>query len=230
MPLFAADLERLHGAELARPPLSEAKSPYLLYKMLQERRPRIDTTKQAVKTWFGQYRRSADVAGERVHSTEELERVYGDCIRDRQLAHAHPTAFLLCKALRNFEPPVLVSDAIAGRWLRDHGGINIQSQVDNAAHLELRWGARIREHLAGAGIEPAELAKWMRATLAVSVPTRVCQHWLTRDWASSGVLLVSDAVESALGDKLRLDEYKQSFVDEAVLYHHQYLEKLVISG
>ena len=62
------------------------------------------------------------------------------------------------------------------------------------------------------------------------MPTRVCQHWLTRDWASSGVLLVSDAVESALGDKLRLDEYKQSFVDEAVLYHHQYLEQLVISG
>ena len=217
MPLFAADLERLHGAELARPPLSEAKSPYLLYKMLQERRPRIDTTMQAVKTWFGKYRRSADVAGERVHSTEELERVYGDCIRDRQLAHAHPTAFLLCKALRNFEPPVLVSDAIAGRWLRDHGGINIQSQVDNAAHLELRWGARIREHLAGAGIEPAELAKWMRATLAVSVPTRVCQAWLNRapPWPSSGALLVPDAVESVLGDKLRLDEYKQSFVDEA---------------
>ena len=45
-----------------------------------------------------------------------------------------------------------------------------------------------------------------------------------------GVLLVSDAVESALGEKMRLDEYKQSFVDEAVLYHHQYSEKLVISG
>ena len=31
----------------------------------------------------------------------------------------------------------------------------------------------------------------MRATLAVSVQSRVCQHWLTRDWASSGALLVS---------------------------------------
>ena len=215
MPLCAADLERLHGAELARPPLSEAKSPYLLYKMLQERRPRIDTTEQAVKTWFGKYRRSADVAGERVHSTEELERVYGDCIRDRQLAHAHPTAFLLCKALRNFEPPVLVSDAIAGRWLRDHGGINIQSQVDNAAHLELRWGARIREHLAGAAIAPGDLSNWLLTTAAVSVPTRVSQHWLTRDWASSGELLVPQAVEQELGVKLRLDEYKQSFADEA---------------
>ena len=54
-----------HGAELARPPLSEAKSPYLLYKLLQEPRPRIDTSKQAVKTWFAQYRRFPDEAGER---------------------------------------------------------------------------------------------------------------------------------------------------------------------
>ena len=55
----------------------------------------------------------------------------------------------------------------------------------------------------------------MRATLAVSVPTRVCQHWLTRHWASSGALLVPYAVEQELGDKLRLDEYKSSFVDKA---------------
>ena len=50
MPLFAADLERVHGAELGRPPLSEVQSAYLLYKALQDRR--IDTTKQAVKTWW----------------------------------------------------------------------------------------------------------------------------------------------------------------------------------
>ena len=79
MPLFAADLERLHGAELARPPLSEVRSAYLLYKALQERR--IDTTKQAVKTWWGQYRRSPDESGERVGSVESLESLYGDSIR-----------------------------------------------------------------------------------------------------------------------------------------------------
>ena len=161
-------------------------------------------------------------------STEDVEPRWFD--RIRHIGQGHLTAFLFCHTVRILEPPLLVSEAIFGRWLRDHGGINVWSKVNNAAHLERDWNARIREHLAGAGIEPAELAKWMRATLAVSVPTRVCQHWLTRDWASSGVLLVSDAVESALGDKLRLDEYKQSFVDEAVLCHHQYLEKLGISG
>ena len=71
MPLYAEDLERLHGSELARPPLSEAKSPYLLYKALQDRRPAIDTTKQTVKTEIAKYRRAPDEAGERVVSAEE---------------------------------------------------------------------------------------------------------------------------------------------------------------
>ena len=82
MPLFAADLQRLHGAELARPPLSEARSPYLLHKALEERQPRIDTTRQAVKTWWNQYRRSPDGCGERVDSVESLESQYGDSIRE----------------------------------------------------------------------------------------------------------------------------------------------------
>ncbi|MDA8609470.1 hypothetical protein N9L19_00985 [bacterium] len=43
----------------------------------------------------------------------------------------------------------------------------------------------------------------------------MCQAWLTRDWASSGRLLVCDAVEKELGDRLRLGEYKHSFVDDA---------------
>ena len=47
------------------------------------------------------------------------------------------------------------------------------------------------------------------------MPARVCQAWLTRDWASSGKLLVCDAVEKEVGDRLRLAEYKHSFVDDA---------------
>ena len=94
-------------------------------------------------------------------------------------------------------------------------GITVRSKIDNAAHLELDWGARIREHLAGTAIAPGDLSNWLLTSAAVSVPTRVCQHWLTRDWASSGELLVPQAVEQELGDKLRLDEYKQSFADEA---------------
>ena len=108
-----------------------------------------------------------------------------------------------------------VSNAIARKWLRQYCGITVRTQIDNASHLELDWGARIREHLAGAAIAPGDLSNWLLTTAAVSVPTRVCQHWLTRDWASSGELLVPQAVEQELGDKLRLDEYTQSFADDA---------------
>ena len=151
--------------------------------------------------------------GIRVHSAEDLESGFGD--RIRQLGQEHPTGFLLCKALRRLESPVLVSDAIAGRWLRVYCGINARTKVDNAAHLERDWGDRIRDHLADEGIEPGALANWMLTTLEVSVPTRVCQAWLTRDWASSGKLLVCDAVEQQLGERLRLAEYKDSFADDA---------------
>ena len=107
------------------------------------------------------------------------------------------------------------SDAIARRWLRVHCGINVRSKIDNAADLERDWGSRIREQHAGRDVDPGALANWMLTTLEVSVPTRVCQTWLTRDWASSGKLLVCDAVEKQLGERLRLAEYKHSFADDA---------------
>ena len=70
MPLRADELERLHGQELGRPPLSEATSSRLLYRALQERRLRIDASEQAVETWWGKCR---SVLGWRVHRAEELQ-------------------------------------------------------------------------------------------------------------------------------------------------------------
>ena len=81
MPLFAADLQRLHGAELARPPLSEVRSAYLLHQALEARRPRIHTTFQAVKTWWSKYRSTPDGSGQRIHNVEMLESQYGDSLR-----------------------------------------------------------------------------------------------------------------------------------------------------
>ena len=124
MPLRAADLQRLYGAELAVPPLSEARSPRILWNLLQQRR--IAVSEQSVKTWWRAHRQSE--GGIRVLSCEELDRVHGDCIRERNLAQSHPTAYLLCKALRQLEPPLLVSNSIAGRWLREYGGISIKKQ------------------------------------------------------------------------------------------------------
>ena len=67
----------------------------------------------------------------------------------------------------------------------------------------------------------------MLTTSGVPVPPRVCQAWLTRDWASSGKLLVCDAVEKELGDRLRLAEYKHGFVDDAAA---QSLSEVLLKG
>ena len=81
MPLYAAELQQLHGAELARPPLSELRSAYLLHQALEARRPRIHTTFQAVRTWWSKYRCTPDGSGQRIHNVEMLESQYGDSLR-----------------------------------------------------------------------------------------------------------------------------------------------------
>ena len=78
MPLFARELERDHGRELARPPFNDARSPYLLFRALQERRPPIDTTRRAVNTWWQTYRATP---GTRIASVEELEEKHGADLR-----------------------------------------------------------------------------------------------------------------------------------------------------
>ena len=79
--LKAAELQQLHGAELARPPLSELQSPYLLHLALDARRPRIPTTYQAVRTWWNNYRSGLDGSDQRIHDVEMLESEYGDSLR-----------------------------------------------------------------------------------------------------------------------------------------------------
>ena len=79
MALRAEDLQRLHGAELALPPYSEATSSGILFKLLEQRRPRVYTSKEAVRTWWGKYRTAPGVT--RVSSVEELEAVSGEHLR-----------------------------------------------------------------------------------------------------------------------------------------------------
>ena len=130
------------------------------------------------------------------------------------MSQEYPTAFLLCKALRRRQPSVLVSDGIAKRWLERHGGVRVQSRIENAGHLERDWGSNIREHFT-ADADPAVLATWMLTECGVSVPSRVCQSWLTRDWATAGGLRVCNQVEEQLGERLRLAEFKACFAGEA---------------
>ena len=79
MTLRANDLQRLHGAELALPPYSEATTAGQLFNLLQQRRPPVNTTFEAVRTWFGKYR--STTAGTRVSSASDLEAVSGEHLR-----------------------------------------------------------------------------------------------------------------------------------------------------
>ena len=79
MTLRANDLQRLHGAELALPPYSEATTAGQLFNMLEQRRPRVSTTSRAVRTWLDKYRTTPDAT--RVSSASDLAAVYGEHLR-----------------------------------------------------------------------------------------------------------------------------------------------------
>ena len=79
MTLRANDLQRLHGAELALPPYSEATTAGQLFNLLQQRRPPVNTTFEGVRTWYGKYRRTSDAT--RVSSASDLEAVSGEHLR-----------------------------------------------------------------------------------------------------------------------------------------------------
>ena len=79
MTLRANDLQRLHGAELALPPHSEATTAGQLFNLLEQRRPRVNITFEAVRTWFCKYRTTSDAT--RVSSASDIEAVFGDHLR-----------------------------------------------------------------------------------------------------------------------------------------------------
>ena len=80
--LTADALQEKYGEELARPPLSDAKTPRMLMKALLERIPPIVATDGIMKTWFQKYRLPPGAI--RISSAAELEAAYGDEIRTFQ--------------------------------------------------------------------------------------------------------------------------------------------------
>ena len=107
--LSANELQGRYASLLAQPPFCHAASPYLLHRALSSRRPPIDVSLAAVKTWWekckiGQIELS-------VSSAKELEEKYGDIVK--ALAVNNSSAYLLAKALRSGEPAVYISDGVA---------------------------------------------------------------------------------------------------------------------
>ena len=62
----------------------------------------------------------------------------------------------------------------------------------------------------------AELSVWLRATLKVDASATTCQTWRSREWSTAGKLLSIVDIETAIGDRLRLAQYRDRFTEEAV--------------
>ena len=168
----ALQLEAKYGAELARPPLSDASSPYRLRAALAARKPPVDISEQLAKTWFKKYRLPDGAL--RVNSATDLEDQYGESIR--HLSHEYPTGYKLSEALRQRTPPLYVTRPICETWLNKYKGSVAVTNVDNAGHLELLWGARIRSDSAANALGADALSNWLHSTVSVSVSVRTFGH------------------------------------------------------
>ena len=147
----ALGLQTRYSELLTQAPYVDAQSPYLLHKALSTS---IRITAGVVKQWWSLYRVAEGEV--RLSSAAELEERYGDTIR--HYAVEHPTAFKLCKALRQRSPPICISDSSAKQWLKLYGGQAVIADVNSAGHLEMRYGDRNRAHTQFNS--PDALASW----------------------------------------------------------------------
>ena len=140
MPLSAQQLHQQYGELLQQPPFCNAASPYLLHIALSKRSPPIDVSMAAVKTWWQKYKHGPIELS--VSTAKELQEKYGDIAK--ALAVDNYSGYLLVKALRDGEPAVYISDGVARQWLKLYFNL---SQIDNAGHLESRYGEPLRAHI-----------------------------------------------------------------------------------
>ena len=210
MNLTAEELQSRYGEVLSQPPLCACASPRYLFQALTGMSPPVRVTEGTVKQWWKKYKVSTELS---CTSAQQLEDEHGASIR--HLATEYPTAYKLCKALRERESPLYISDGVAKQWLQRFGGQADLRYVQNAGHLEAQWGQSIRDHVAHvANVSSEGIVQWLFKEHKVSVPQRICQTWLQRDWSSSGALYSREAVEEALGDRLRLNQYWECFAQD----------------
>ena len=189
-----------------------AEYPDLGYGALQTalagRQPPIVVSHGALRQWVKRRVKSADAIT--VSSADDLQEKYGALVKSLVLENA--TAYEVCQALRSQTPPISCTDGIAKGWFKKYGAS--LKCIDTAGHLELHCGSRIRED-DKASLEAPQFRAWLQTELLVDASVSTCQTWRIKDWSTSGKLLSIDAVEEAIGARLRLDQYKQNFIADA---------------
>ena len=88
--------------------------------------------------------------------------------------------------------------------------------VFSAAHLELKFGDRIRQNNDARGMDAAALRVWLRTELKVDASERTCQTWRIREWSTADRLLCIADIEASIGVRLRLQQYRACFTEDAV--------------
>ena len=116
-------------------------SEYKLLSALSARVPPLDVSKGILKQWILKYRLPADAI--KIMGAEDLEKRYGEAIR--HLATSDCTGYKLQAALKKLSPPLYVSDQASRDWLRKYGTAKPVTQINNAGHLEVYVGQRIRD-------------------------------------------------------------------------------------
>ena len=170
MSLTAAELEIKHGALLRQEPLSQCTSVRYLHNALTNKR--IKVTEGAVKQWWKKYRgASADTSGAEIKSAKDLHEKYGAEVL--ALAQTNKTGYTLCKALRDREPPLFISDGIAKQFLKKYAGQEKLTHVSNAGHLETWHGERIRAGMPEGTTDGDALSAWLYKELSLQ-PMRRC--------------------------------------------------------
>ena len=93
---------------------SDVGTARLLRNALKARVPPIEVSDGVLKVWFSNFRLPA--GGEKVSTARELNEKYGDVVAE--LAKTYASSYLLGKALRARDPPVVASDGVVRVWLR----------------------------------------------------------------------------------------------------------------
>ena len=120
--MTAKEFESKYGATVRRK-YGDVATPRMLLNALRAEEPAIKVSEGVLKNWFANHRLPA--GAEKVSTALELNEQYGDVVAE--LVEKHETAYLLGKALRERDPPVVASDGVLRQWLRRYG-VDVQSK------------------------------------------------------------------------------------------------------
>ena len=121
--LTAAQFEEIYG-DLVRSEYPDVIRERALSNVLVAREPPVIVPDGVLRVWLRKHKSRVVT----VSSIQELQGKYGDVLR--VFLPAHNTAYKLAKALRTTQaPPVIISDRMAGLWIKTFGKYKSQRML-----------------------------------------------------------------------------------------------------